>query len=75
MSSEKQKLNTVMRLGVELTEVKDVEVLMERILLEDQGFQQCWRKERYFQAGLNPEPYRQNTECFQLICPVNQLLT
>ena len=34
MSSEKQKLNTVMRLGVELTEVKDVDVLLERILLE-----------------------------------------
>jgi GAF domain-containing protein len=34
MSSEKQKLNTVMRLGAELTEVKDVDVLLERILLE-----------------------------------------
>jgi len=34
MSSEKQKLNTVMRLVVELTEVKDVDVLLERILLE-----------------------------------------
>ena len=34
MSSEKQKLNTVMRLGVELTEIKDVDVLLERILLE-----------------------------------------
>jgi len=34
MSSEKQKLNTVMRLGVELSEVKDVDVLLERILLE-----------------------------------------
>ncbi len=34
MTSEKQKLNTVMRLGVELTEVKDVDVLLERILLE-----------------------------------------
>ena len=34
MSSEKQKLTMVMRLGVELTEVKDVDVLLERILLE-----------------------------------------
>jgi HD-GYP domain-containing protein (c-di-GMP phosphodiesterase class II) len=34
MSSEKQKLNTIMRLGVELTEVKDIDVLLERILLE-----------------------------------------
>ena len=34
MPSEKQKLNMVMRLGVELTEVKDVDVLLERILLE-----------------------------------------
>lgn len=34
MSSEKQKLNTVMLLGVELTEVKDVDVLLERILFE-----------------------------------------
>lgn len=34
MLSEKQKLNMVMRLGVELTEVKDVDVLLERILLE-----------------------------------------
>jgi len=34
MTSEKQKLNMVMRLGVELTEVKDVDVLLERILLE-----------------------------------------
>lgn len=34
MPSEKQKLNTIMRLGVEITEVKDVDVLLERILLE-----------------------------------------
>jgi len=34
MSSVKQKLNTAMRLGVELTKVKDVDVLLERILLE-----------------------------------------
>lgn len=32
MPSEKQKLNMVMRLGVELAEVKDVDVLLERIL-------------------------------------------
>jgi HD-GYP domain-containing protein (c-di-GMP phosphodiesterase class II) len=32
MPSEKQKLNMVMRLGVELTEVKDVDMLLERIL-------------------------------------------
>ena len=34
MLNEKQKLNTVMKLGVELTEVKDVDVLLERILRE-----------------------------------------
>jgi HD-GYP domain-containing protein (c-di-GMP phosphodiesterase class II) len=34
MLSEKQKLNMIMRLGVELTEVKDVDVLLERILRE-----------------------------------------
>jgi HD-GYP domain-containing protein (c-di-GMP phosphodiesterase class II) len=34
MSSEKQKLNMIVRLGVELTEVKDIDVLLERILLE-----------------------------------------
>ena len=34
MLSEKQKINMVMRLGVELTEVKDVDVLLERILRE-----------------------------------------
>jgi HD-GYP domain-containing protein (c-di-GMP phosphodiesterase class II) len=34
MLSEKQKLNMVMRLGVELAEVKDVDVLLERILRE-----------------------------------------
>jgi hypothetical protein len=34
MLSEKQKLNLSMRLGVELTEVKDVDVLLERILRE-----------------------------------------
>jgi len=34
MLSEKQKIGTVMRLGVELTEVKDVDVLLERILHE-----------------------------------------
>ena len=34
MLSEKLKLNMIMRLGVELTEVKDVDVLLERILLE-----------------------------------------
>jgi len=37
MSSGKQKLNTVMRLGVELTEVKNVDVLLERILFADAG--------------------------------------
>jgi hypothetical protein len=34
MLSEKQKLNMVMRLGAELAEVKDVDVLLERILRE-----------------------------------------
>jgi response regulator RpfG family c-di-GMP phosphodiesterase len=34
MLTEKQKLNLVMRLGVELTEIKDVDVLLERILHE-----------------------------------------
>jgi HD-GYP domain-containing protein (c-di-GMP phosphodiesterase class II) len=34
MLSEKQKLNMVMKLGVELTEVKDVDMLLERILRE-----------------------------------------
>ena len=34
MMSEKQKLNMIMRLGIELTEVKDVDVLLERILRE-----------------------------------------
>jgi len=34
MLSEKQKVSTIMRLGVELTEVKDVDVLLERILHE-----------------------------------------
>jgi HD-GYP domain-containing protein (c-di-GMP phosphodiesterase class II) len=34
MLNEKQKLNTVMKLGVELTEVKDIDVLLERILRE-----------------------------------------
>jgi HD-GYP domain-containing protein (c-di-GMP phosphodiesterase class II) len=34
MPSEKQKLNMIIRLGVELTEIKDVDVLLERILRE-----------------------------------------
>jgi HD-GYP domain-containing protein (c-di-GMP phosphodiesterase class II) len=34
MLNEKQKLNMIMKLGVELTEVKDVDVLLERILRE-----------------------------------------
>src|SRR5512141_3528796 len=34
MLNEKQKLNMVMKLGIELTEVKDVDVLLERILHE-----------------------------------------
>jgi HD-GYP domain-containing protein (c-di-GMP phosphodiesterase class II) len=34
MLSERQKLNMVMRIGVELTELKDVDVLLERILRE-----------------------------------------
>jgi HD-GYP domain-containing protein (c-di-GMP phosphodiesterase class II) len=34
MPSEKHKLNMIMRMGVELTDVKDVDVLLERILLE-----------------------------------------
>jgi hypothetical protein len=37
MLTEKQKLNLVMRLGVELTEIKDVDVLLERILHEARG--------------------------------------
>ena len=37
MLTEKQKLTLVMRLGVELTEIKDVDVLMERILHEARG--------------------------------------
>jgi hypothetical protein len=32
MPSRKKKLNMIMRLGVELTEVKDVDVLLERSL-------------------------------------------
>ncbi len=34
MPSEKEKLSMIMRLGVELTEIKDVDVLLERILRE-----------------------------------------
>ena len=34
MLSEKQKISTVMKLGIELTEIKDVDVLLERILRE-----------------------------------------
>jgi len=34
MLSEKQKLNMVMKLGIELTEIKDIDVLLERILGE-----------------------------------------
>jgi len=34
MLSEKQKFHMIMRLGVELTEIKDVDVLLERILRE-----------------------------------------
>ena len=34
MLNDKQKINKVMKLGVELTEVKDVDVLLERILHE-----------------------------------------
>src|SRR5512143_2660635 len=34
MLTEKQKINLVMKLGVELTEVKDVDVLLKRILRE-----------------------------------------
>ncbi len=34
MLNEKQKVNKIMKLGVELTEVKDVDVLLERILRE-----------------------------------------
>ncbi len=37
MLTEKQKLTLVMRLGVELTEIKDVDVLLERILHEARG--------------------------------------
>jgi transcriptional regulator with GAF, ATPase, and Fis domain len=34
MLNEKQKVNKIMKLGVELAEVKDVDVLLERILRE-----------------------------------------
>src|SRR5512144_1384821 len=34
MLNEKQKLNIIIKLGVELTEIKDVDVLLERILRE-----------------------------------------
>ncbi len=34
MLSEKQKLNTIIQLGVDLNEVKDIDVLLERILHE-----------------------------------------
>jgi len=34
MLNDKQKINKIMKLGVELTEVKDVDVLLERILYE-----------------------------------------
>jgi hypothetical protein len=37
MLTEKQKLNLVMRLGIELAEIKDVDVLLERILHEARG--------------------------------------
>ncbi len=34
MLSEKQKLSTIMRLGIEITAVKDIDVLLEKILKE-----------------------------------------
>ena len=34
MLNEKQKLSKVMKLGIELTGIKDIDVLLERILRE-----------------------------------------
>ena len=34
MLSEKQKLTKIINLGIEISQVKDIDVLLERILLE-----------------------------------------
>jgi len=75
MLSEKQKLAEIMKLGVEITEVKDVDVLLERILREARTLVDADAGSIYIKEGDNLKfSYTQNNTLHKRLPPGKKLI-
>jgi HD-GYP domain-containing protein (c-di-GMP phosphodiesterase class II) len=75
MLNEKQKLNMIMMLGVELTEVKDVDVLLERILREARQLAGADAGSIYIKEGDKLKfSYTQNDTQQKMLAPGKKLI-
>ena len=75
MLSEKTKLNTIIKLGVDLAEVKDVDVLLERILHEARNLVNADAGSIYIKEGDKLKfSYTQNDTMQQRLLPGKKLI-
>lgn len=75
MLNDKQKMDRVMRLGVELTEIKDLDVLLERILREARKLVNADAGSIYIREGDKLKfSYTQNDTMQQRLAPGKQLI-
>jgi HD-GYP domain-containing protein (c-di-GMP phosphodiesterase class II) len=75
MLSEKRKLNTIIKLGVDLAEVKDVDVLLERILHEARILVKADAGSIYIKEGDKLKfSYTQNDTMQQRLLPGRKLI-
>jgi HD-GYP domain-containing protein (c-di-GMP phosphodiesterase class II) len=75
MLSEKRKLNTIIKLGVDLAEVKDVDVLLERILHEARILVEADAGSIYIKEGDKLKfSYTQNDTMQQRLLPGRKLI-
>jgi HD-GYP domain-containing protein (c-di-GMP phosphodiesterase class II) len=75
MLSEKRKLNTIIKLGVDLAEVKDVDVLLERILHEARKLVEADAGSIYIKEGDKLKfSYTQNDTMQQRLLPGRKLI-
>ncbi|HUL01524.1 MAG TPA: HD domain-containing phosphohydrolase [Nitrospirota bacterium] len=75
MLSEKQKLAKIMKLGVEITEVKDVDVLLERLLHEARHLVNADAGSIYIKEGENLKfSYTQNDTLQKRLPPTKKLI-
>ena len=75
MLSEKQKLTTIIKLGIELTETKDIDVLLEKILKEARKLVHADAGSIYIKEGDNLKfSYTQNDTLQKRLPPGKKLI-